>query len=369
MKKIRVLTFHYAHNYGAMLQAYALQKVLSRNEKNEVKFIDYRKSNIENSYKVFKPIRKNMLRWFKDNINSLKHYNSKKLRYNNFNKFLYSKLNLTERVYSIKELTELSKADIYITGSDQVWNPNIVMELSDIYTLNFKLESVKKIAYAASVGDASLIAERAEEYKNKISNINYISVRENDAKIELEKIINNNIEVVLDPTLLLSIDDWNNEIKDCANITDKYILAYVVNPDSEYIKIVNDLSQKTGLKIIHFGLENPGYNNVFKSAYTEGPLDFINYIKNAKYVVATSFHATVFSILFKKKFFIVPHRKTGARVTNILNQLGIEGRAFSSLEDFKNIDYNFETDWKNVEKKLEDERKKSIKWLTNAIEG
>lgn len=369
MKKIRILTFHYAHNYGAMLQAYALQKVLSKNEENEVKFIDYRKSNIENSYKIFKPIRKNIPMWFKDNFNSLKYYTSKKLRYNNFNEFLYGKLNLTERIHSIKELESLSKADMYITGSDQVWNTNIVRELSDIYTLNFKSNSGKKIAYAASVGDANLIVENAEEYKNKISNINYISVRENDAKIELEKIINKNIELVLDPTLLLSVDDWNNEIKNYTNITDEYILAYVVNPDSEYIKIVNDLSQKTGLKIIHFGLENPGYNNVFKSAYTEGPLDFINYIKNAKYVVATSFHATVFSILFKKKFFIVPHRKTGARVTNILKQLGIEGRAFSSLEDFKNIDYNFETDWKIVEKKLEDERKKSIKWLTNAIEG
>lgn len=368
MKKIRILTFHYAHNYGAMLQAYALQKVLFKGS-NDVKFVDYRKRSIENSYKIFKPIRKNIIKWVRDNINSLKYYNLNKKRYKAFNKFMYDKLNLTERINNIKQLENHLEADIYITGSDQVWNINIVKGLSDMYTLNFKLNNIKKIAYAASVGDAGLIVQNADEYKNKISQIDYISVRENDAKIELGEIINKDIEVVLDPTLLLTKIDWNNEIEGCSCEKHKYIVAYVVNPDSEYVKIVNYLSEKTGLKIIHFDLKNPGYNNVLKSAYTEGPLNFVNYIKNAEYVVATSFHATVFSIIFNKKFFIIPHRKTGARVINLLRKLDIDGRNFTSLDEFKNINYNFETDWESVEKKLAREREKSINWLNNAIEG
>ena len=173
----------------------------------------------------------------------------------------------------------------------------------------------------------------------------------------------------MDPTLLISREEWEDDIEKIEKNGCKYIVAYVVEPDVEYIKIVNDLSEKTGLKVIHFGLKNPGYKNVLKSAYTEGPLEFVNYIKNAEYVVATSFHATVFSILFNKKFFIVPHRKTGARVTNLLDKLGIEGRTFSNYEEFKNIDYDFETDWNKVESKLEMERKKSLDWLINAIEG
>ena len=99
-----------------------------------------------------------------------------------------------------------------------------------------------------------------------------------------------------------------------------------------------------------------------------GPFEFIKHIRDAEYVVATSFHATVFSILFHKKFFIVPHKKTGARVTNLLDKLKITGRTFSTLEEFEKIDYDFETDWKEVDNGLEIERKKSIDWLVNAIE-
>ena len=171
----------------------------------------------------------------------------------------------------------------------------------------------------------------------------------------------------MDPTLLLTKKQWENEIKTLTGNKEKYILAYVVEKDEQYIKIVNNLSEKTGLKIIHFGKTNPGYKNVLKSAYTEGPLEFINYIKNAEYVVATSFHATVFSVIFHKKFFIIPHKKTGSRVTNLLDKLGIENRTFNTLEEFKNIDYNFGMNWDNVEERLGKERKKSLDWLEKSI--
>ena len=107
---------------------------------------------------------------------------------------------------------------------------------------------------------------------------------------------------------------------------------------------------------------------MIKSIYTKGPLEFISYIKNANYVVATSFHATVFSIIFNKKFFVIPHRKTGERVTNLLDKFQIKGRTFYSYDEFKNIDYNFETDWENVNKLVEKERIESYRWLENAIE-
>ena len=226
----------------------------------------------------------------------------------------------------------------------------------------------KKISYAASIGQTSLISEYESEYKKKISQIDYISVREQDAKNELEKIIDNEIKEVLDPTLLLTKDDWNEEISSIKVDDKNYIFAYVVEPDNEYIKIVNDLSEKTGLAVIHCGVRNPGYINVIKSIYTKGPLEFISYIKNANYVVATSFHATVFSIIFNKKFFVIPHRKTGERVTNLLDKFQIKGRTFYSYDEFKNIDYNFETDWENVNKLVEKERIESYRWLENAIE-
>ena len=183
----------------------------------------------------------------------------------------------------------------------------------------------------------------------------------------MQKIVNKDIEVVLDPTLLMSREEWNSEIISINKCNQRYIVAYVVEPDTEYIKIVNELSRKTNLPVVYFEAKNPGYTNVLKSEYTAGPLKFVNYIKNAEYVVTTSFHATVFSIIFNKKFFIIPHKKTGARVTTLLKKLGIDGRIFSNYDEFKKIDYDFETDWSIIEKNLKNERDVSRKWLENAI--
>lgn len=371
MKKIEIVTFNKAHNYGATLQAYALERKIS-DLKYEVDFLNYYDEFIENGYKIFKISKKHgLLGVVKSFLSSVVFYKINKKRFYTFNDFINNNLKINTKYYkSICELkNNTPEVDVLITGSDQVWNSKITGGLSDVYTLNFGNDGIKRISYAASVGDINLIKDNEEEYKKKISKIDYISVRENDAKEALSEIIDKPIKVVLDPTLLLTKKEWDDVVNKISNTKEKYILAYVVEPDEEYIKIANDLSKKTGLRIIHFGKKNPGYNNVLKSAYTEGPLEFINYIKNAEYVVATSFHATVFSIIFNKKFFIVPHRKTGARVTNLLDNLEIKGRTFSSYEDFKDIDYDFDTDWTNVKKILDKEREESINWLKNAIEG
>ena len=372
MTKILITTFHNAHNYGAVLQAFALCKIIKKlNKDNDVKIINYKNDNILRGYRLFTPIRKNIIKWIPMILSDIKNYHRNKMRYIEFDNFINKKLTLTRVYYTAEELKDNPpEANVYITGSDQVWNPIIVGNLSDIYTLNFGNKSVRRISYAASVGETNLILKYSDEFQEKLKNLNFISVREESAKKELEKITNTHIETVLDPTLLLTVEEWDNELKKTTvKIDCKYILAYVVEPDNEYIKIVNELSRKTGLQVIHFGKNNPGYNNVLKSVYTEGPLNFINYIKNAEYVIATSFHATVFSVLYQKKFFIIPNKKTGERVTNLLEKLKIKNRVYYSLENFKKIDYTFITNWNDVEKQLIKERNKSINWLNNALKS
>ena len=367
-KRIKIITFHNAHNHGAMLQAYALQKKLLEYT-NNVEIIDYRNKQIERQYKIFKPIRKNFFKWCKENIDSLRYYNKKKERYTSFENFKNTKLELTNKFNSEYRLKkDYPVAEIYITGSDQVWNTDIVGRLLDAYTLNFGDEKIKRISYAASIGNSNVKEKYKEIYKEKLSRLNFISVREEEGKKALQEIIDKSIDVVLDPVLLLTKEEWKQEIKSYTKEKEKYILAYVVEENEEHKKIVNYLSNKTGLKVIHFEkIDN--YNNVIKNAYTEGPLEFVNLIKNAEYVVSTSFHATAFSTIFNKKFFIVPHKKTGSRVTNLLDKLEIRKRVYYSFEEFKNVNYNFETDWSKVEVKLNEEREKSINWLKNAIEG
>lgn len=355
MKKTGILTFHRAHNYGATLQAYALQI------KTNSFIIDYYSSYIYNQYKIFKPLRKNVFKYIVSTIRTIRNYTIHKERYINFENFI-SKLNLIN-------IDKVSTLDVLITGSDQVWNPGITGGLSDFYTLNFGKDNIKRISYAASIGNVNNVEKYKQEYKEKLSKLDKISVREESAKTELEKILpTKDIEVVLDPTLLLTKQEWNNKIKNISSESEKYILVYVVEENDEYIKIVNELSHKTGLGVIHFGEKNPGYYNEKKTCYTKGPLEFVNLIKNADYIVATSFHATVFSIIFNKKFWVVPHKSTGSRVTDLLKKLEISNRAVNTLEEFNNRNYDEEIDYKKVNKILEKEREKSINWLIDAIE-
>lgn len=365
MKKVGITTFHNAHNYGAMLQSFALCSVLG--DKYEVELVNYFNHKIYDQYKIIRPFGKNPFRLLRNLGDDIFHLNSRKNRYNSFEHFMSTNCKMSKMVYSEGELKNVDY-DVLITGSDQVWNPKIVGELSNIFTLNFGSDNIKRISYAASVGDAKMISLNKIEFKKKLAALDMVSVREQDAKEELDKILEKEVTVVLDPTLLLTTDQWNIKLKGIKKQEEKYILAYVVQPDDTYVKIVNDLSEKTGLKVIHFGLKNPGYKNVLKSAFSEGPLEFVDYIKNAEYVVATSFHATVFSIIFHKKFFVIPHRVTGARVTNLLDKLNIKNRNFNCFGEFQNIDYNFETNWNKVDKILDNERKKSIEWLISSIE-
>lgn len=363
MKKIGIVTFHRAHNYGAILQAYALEKFLEEIG-NEVEFVDYFPEKMKKQYGVIKINEKNFFTRVKSFLSSIVFLRKNRARYDNFNNFINKNIKMTQKYHSIEEVKKNPPKDaIYITGSDQVWNPDITNGLSDIYTLNFGEKNTLRVAYAASIGKNTLGNER---YQKKLAGINYISVREETAKNLLTPILKQNITVVLDPTLLFEGKKWQEKLnlKKVENIP--YILAYQVKENKEYLNIVNELSRRTGLKIIHFDKKNTGYNNILKNAYQEDPEGFVRLIKNAEYVVTTSFHATVFSILFHKKFFVIPHKSTGSRVTDLLDKLEINDRIFYSLDEFKKVDYEKNVNYESVEKRLEIEREKSIEFIMKA---
>lgn len=366
-KKVNIVTFHDAQNYGAMLQAYALQKTLEKDY--DVEIIDFKNDVIQKQNNIFYINKKNI----KTVIKSLIHcvlFSTKKFRRSlSFNKFMKEKLKLTKKYKNEKILeSDFPKSYAYIAGSDQIWNTDITRSLRDVYTLNFGDDGIKRISYAASIGNSKIDKDEIDIYVNKISKIDYISVREEDGKEALDKFINKEISVVLDPTLLITKEEWDKEISNIkCKINEKYILAYVVEPDEEYTKIVNYLSDKTSLKVVHFAHRSGKIKNVTKTAYTKGPLEFVKLIKDAEYVICTSFHATVFSIIFNKKFFVVPHRKTGSRVINLLDKLHIKNRVVYDFEEFSKIDYNMITDWSKVEKNLIQEREKSLNWLKDAL--
>ena len=368
MKKVIITTFFKAENYGAALQAYALEEVLLK-KGYDVELLNYRDEAIESAYQLFDFKRKNFYLTVRALAGNFLFYRKKKSRRLEFLHFQSDYLKVGKIQYNSVENIKKNPpfADFYITGSDQVWNSSITKGVSDVYTLNFGASETKRIAYAASIGSKQIKLEEKELLKEKISNIDQISVREKTAKNMLGDLLpKKTIHVTLDPVLLKDRESWEMDLSDFSAERKNYILAYYIEEDGEFQKAVEALSKQTGLKIIHFEKRNK-YKNVLCSAYTKGPFDFLNLIKNATYVITTSFHATAFSIIFQKKFWVFPHHFTGSRVTDLLQILKISNRAVHSLEEFLEKDYDKEIDYPKVDMILEKEREKSLQWLSVAL--
>lgn len=370
MRKIILTTFFKAENYGAALQVYALQSVL-QHKGFCVEILNYRDANIEGAYRLIKWKQSSFHMFLRACASSILFYKRNWERHKKFIRFQESYLQIGETEYwnvrSIKE--NFPEAECYITGSDQVWNTEITKEVSDVYTLNFGPEHIQRISYAASIGNSQISREETRLFREKLSRINVLSVRETTAKITLEKLgLEKSVSVTLDPVFLRSKEEWETEIMDIEKITDKYILAYYVEPDEEYQRVVSELSRRTGLKVIHFERWRR-YSNELFSAYTAGPFEFVNLIRNAEYIITTSFHATAFSIIFHKEFWAFPHRHTGSRVEDLLSTLKISDRVIHTYEEFLLKRYDQQIDYVKVDFILDREKDKSLKWLEVALEN
>lgn len=362
MKKIGIITFHRAINYGAVLQAYALQKHLL-NLGYEVFEIDYVPRNEIDKYKSFSIKRIKTPRKF---LADLKNLSKNICKNKKFNLFLKNNMILTSEKYNEKTLFEnYHKFDVLITGSDQVWNYELLNGVDKAYFLNFGDSSLKRISYAASIGKNEIENEYISEFKSAISVLDYISVREKTAQELLEKMNISNVNVVCDPVFLLDKDTWSKVLPKPKN-NGKYILSYMLSKSDEYCRMVEELAKKTKLKIIHFESRSH-YECENESSYTSDPFEFVNLIKNAEYVITTSFHATAFSIIFEKDFYVYPYNKTASRVTDLLKKLGLSNRIINSLKEFKEVKHET-ISFEDANEILKKERSRSIEWLKNAIE-
>lgn len=366
MKKIFTVTFHRADNYGAVIQAYALQKVLEKNYETQI--LDYDNKRISDDYRIFKKTNKNsiktVIQFAKDLINCKKEI-VRKRNYGNFRE----KLKLTRKFDTIDEVKkDYPKADVYITGSDQVWNPELTDGLNDVYTLNFGDNNFKKISYAASCGSIDSLKNDKVKLEETLKNFDNISVRENSLQLELSKTMNKNIELVLDPSLLLTKEDWiafagNNRI-----IKEKYIFVYCGDEPQLFYDIINEIAERTGYLIVYFGRRDRknNFKHRKKSCYESGPIEFVNLINNAEYVITASFHGTALATILNKEMFIVLNRASD-RLATLLNGVNLRDRIISNMEEFEKA-YNTKTNWDITNQMLKEKKKASINWLYNAIE-
>lgn len=363
--KIGIITFHAAHNFGSMLQAYALQEYLKK-EGQEVSIINFQPASQKALYSSIFNI--THLRNIRDLIlrilfspKSIIFICKKRLQ---FKRFLSKYLNLTTEFNNIKELKKANfNFDIIITGSDQIWNIEAA-DFSEAYFGSFISSSAtKKIAYAPSMGPNP--EKLNQKYLHELlKNYTAISVREERAKIFLEKNrLASNVQIVLDPTMLLSANDYSQIIPSDPIVKGNYIYYYTPGPKPrhEFLQIAEKISQDTGLPII---CDTPylfakQYNLTYQPAV--GPCEFLNLIKHATIVCGASFHLMVFSIIFQKDFYCI-NGDIDSRMNNLMKLFNLEERILST-NDTTNFKFKHISKYDDVESRLVKMRESSRKFI------
>ena len=369
--KVDIITRHAIANYGSILQAYATERLFDKlNVESEI--IDYIREE-ENSKNLVKTYMKNLKKWNRNFITRFIYKFIQRpnlyLMNNKFDKYRKRYLKLSDKQYkSQKELKEnLPQADIYCTGSDQVWGQIANDEYDENYFLEFVPSGKKCIAYSASFGKNELsenLKIRLPELMKKYSDI---MVREMSAVKILNASGIDNVKLVLDPTLLLAKEEWEKNLCVKSNEKEQYILTYQLHHNKEFDKYLKKIAKETNLKVIRISSSIYYKFKYGKLLYLPDLEQFLTYFKNAKYVVTDSFHGTVFSIIFNKPVIDILPKKTGTRIESILKLFGMDDRIVNDYNDMSII--NKEIDYKKVNDILYQERKKSIEYLKKAIEG
>ena len=282
-------------------------------------------------------------------------------RHKAFSRFINHKLNLSERVVEDKIPI---KYDVYVMGSDQIWNPKITKGFDAVYFGDFTYakENRKYIAYAASMAVIELDEPSKCYLSNALSNFNAISVRERQLVPLLQPLLKNKIDVVLDPTLLVNPEIWEN-IARSSHIKGKYVLVYQIRRDANTLRIANEIAAQLNAFVVE--ITNPNIHTSKYKFMSTSPEEFVGLFKNASCVVTTSFHGTAFSVIFHRPlYFVKLGGELDSRSENLLTSIGLENRinAKNSSPVFNEIDYS------NADMKLLQLKQSSLEYLTRSIQ-
>ena len=387
MKVGLAINFNYP-DYGGMLQAFATQRILDKQDiESEAICFDYLKGDIN----------KRKWRYFLSNLSDLSIVKEKarvleKKIKQKTNKELNQKLTIrndalerwskemfkVSRAYeSWNDITKSScKYDSVIVGSDQLWLPSNVM--ADYYTLNWVPEEINKVCYATSFGIGRIPVKYESTYKKFLSRINHLSAREISGQEIIKHLCGKNVPLVCDPALLLDCDGWD-EVASERQINEPYIFCYFMGDNPEQRDFVKRLAKRTSCKIVAL-LHLDQYiatdeDYVDYAPYDVTPADFVSLVKYADYVCTDSFHGTVFSINYSRTFFTFMRfnkrasLSTNTRITSLLSTIGLEDRLI--------MDANLDIDanphllnmhgWNEIQHKVNQFRKDSMNYLLSAI--
>ncbi len=393
---IGIVSFVYGTNYGCILQRHALQTIL-RHRFNGVEslafpipymgkkssdsrcnhFFSSRFPTTLKKVTMFIPRRLFYFYFEKPQI---------KQRENKFAEFERRFLVNTRRLNFYDDVQkEGERFDVLVAGSDQIWNTTWYG--GEVFFQYYMLDFVpceKKISYAASIGLSQIPDEYVPKFQRYLSDFTWLSVRENEGAKELERILNRPVDVVLDPTMLLSLEEWDvisnryptNEIQESP-----YILCYALGNQESVVRKARQIQKYRDVPILYLCTTMREYMSLklkhskVKPILNAGPGEFVSLFKNAAYVVTDSFHGSVFSILYHKPFFTMmrdkadPTKSMNSRMTTLFSTFHLESRLFSPEDKTPLTSESFEIDYEAVDKILQERREFSINKLREAIEN
>lgn len=386
--KIGIITYHFPYNCGAALQCLALQTKLEELG-HEVCVINYRPWYHQNRYTPMKNPFYFANRRFHDpaphfgkrvihaldgflrTVYSWRNYPKFRLKDQKFRDFVGKYLKETRVYRKLKQLqASPPDCDMYISGSDQLWNSGLTGgKFDSAYFLKFGGEKVGRMSYSVGANFHNL-ADPEEALKELIRDLDVISLREAKWLPAVEAAADGKIptHIDVDPTLLLRAEQYEPFFAEMPQEKEPYILTYTMigEAQKQVYNAARMMSEKLGIKTLDVSGDPNKMNKKVADNRLCGPDEFLRYVKNAEYVITNSFHGTVFSVLFHKKFITIPHKQTGYRVTELLDKLGLSSRYHDvTTEAIQHL--TEEIDYAAVDSKLDALRNRSAQFLKDSI--
>lgn len=375
--RVGIITIHNSPNYGACLQAFALWKYIEQ-QGCDCEIIDLYRPHQEEYIpsKIYKPYYKtrSVKSLLKKVIKIACLKKTKQLPYSieafaKFKKF-NSAIKLSKAYKKIDDLYANPPIyDLYIAGSDQLWNPTQPYCLEP-YFLTFVPHGSKKISFATSIGITNLTNKEKQDFKKWLLQFDAISVREKQAQTLLESFVNRDIEQVADPTFLLEESYWKSMIK-IPTITQPYILLFTLNHNQQLLDYSLHLSTESGIPLIYLCQTAKQLDNSFTTITNASIEEFLGYIAHAEMVITESFHGTVFSLILGTKNFysyISKNSVRGSRLEDLLTTFHLESHLLP-----QNMNASYKTlseqhiDTNKISKIISIERKHSVTFLAKWI--
>ena len=374
--KVGIVTLHRVLNFGSVLQAYCTCVVLKRLG-YQAEIIDY----MESRFTVQGAIKDIFRRVFHERqrgggvyklILALLKMVSYAIQYRNFERFISTYLRVGERRFTTFDAIQREPpyADIYLTGSDQVWNSEYNGGVDRSHFLDFAPAGKPRISYAASFGKDKLRPDEVCETKTLLGKYSSISVRESSGVQIIEDLGMRGAQQVLDPTLLMSRDEWAKEFHLVKPEEERYLLIYSVERchDEIVYAIARQIADIRGLKVVF--ISQAAKLSSMKGCDSQRPFstvnDFLRYFYHADFVVANSFHGTAFAINFNRQFVSVLPPKFGGRSRSLLNLVGLDDRVVENRAGLEKT--NDPIDYSSVNLILGRERMKSLVFLKTSLD-